>query len=184
MKEAGLGNFTIHSTRGSTATCALLMGMPVNQIVSNVGWVSENTFIKRYMRPLQKLDPIQVKTTYSKEDAELARKGSSQPQLHPTLQDKFNFATVWQTQEPRSFPPSSNVESSARKFKNKSMSCKIGQVTRKKVPKTSTLDVFVQRPVVPQKVIIKTLETKGKPVKSKKSQEHRLLKSVKPLSQN
>ena len=184
MKEAGLGNFTIHSTRGSTATCALLMGMPVNQIVRNVGWVSENTFIKRYMKPLQKLDPIQVKTTYSKEQAELARKGSSQPQLHPTLQDKFNFATVWQTQEPRSFPPSSNVESSTRKFKNKSMSCKIGQVTRKKLQKSSTLDGFAQRPVAPQKVIIKTLQTKGKPVKSKKPQEHRLLTSVNSLSQN
>ena len=51
---AGLGSFTVHSTRSSTSTSALLLGMPVDEIVAKVGWFSESTFIKTYMRPLEK----------------------------------------------------------------------------------------------------------------------------------
>ena len=51
---AGLAGFTVHSTRSSASTNALLLGMPVDDIVAKVGWFSESTFIKNYMRPLEK----------------------------------------------------------------------------------------------------------------------------------
>ena len=52
MQEAGLGGFIIHSTMGSSATCALLMGMPISEIVKRVGWSNDNTFIMNYLRPV------------------------------------------------------------------------------------------------------------------------------------
>ena len=45
----GLAGFTVHSTRSSASTNALLLGMPVDDIVAKVGWFSESTFIKNYM---------------------------------------------------------------------------------------------------------------------------------------
>ena len=60
MAEAGLGSYTLHSTRGSSATCALLMGMDLHEIVSNVGWTSENTFIHKYLKPLRQVGKYKV----------------------------------------------------------------------------------------------------------------------------
>ena len=54
FKAAGLGQFTVHSTRSLASTNALLMGMSVDEIVAKVGWLSSTTFIKHYMRPLSK----------------------------------------------------------------------------------------------------------------------------------
>ena len=54
FKGAGLGNFSVHSTRASASTNALLLGMSVDDIVAKVGWLSNSTFVKRYMRLLQK----------------------------------------------------------------------------------------------------------------------------------
>ena len=49
LQDAGLGTYSLHSTRGASATSALLMGLPLNQIVARVGWVNANTFIKYYI---------------------------------------------------------------------------------------------------------------------------------------
>ena len=58
FRTAGLDQFTVHSTRASASTNALLMGMSVDQIVAKVGWLSSSTFIKTYMRPLAKFKNI------------------------------------------------------------------------------------------------------------------------------
>ena len=58
FRTAGLDQFTVHSTRASAATNALLMGMSVDQIVAKVGWLSPSTFVKTYMRPLSKFKNI------------------------------------------------------------------------------------------------------------------------------
>ena len=52
MKNAGLENYSIHSTRGASSTSAFLMGMPIDAIVSRVGWLHASTFVKHYLKPL------------------------------------------------------------------------------------------------------------------------------------
>ena len=54
FKAAGLGEFSVHSTRASASTNALLLGMSVDDIVAKVGWLSNSTFVNMYMRPLKK----------------------------------------------------------------------------------------------------------------------------------
>ena len=49
--EAGLGNFTIHSTRSSSSTSALLVGLSLNEVVQKSGWLSVDTFVRNQMRP-------------------------------------------------------------------------------------------------------------------------------------
>ena len=39
MTSAGLGEFKVHSNRSATSTAALLLGMPLDMIVSKVGWL-------------------------------------------------------------------------------------------------------------------------------------------------
>ena len=56
MVEAGLGNYTTHSTHGASSTSAYLMGMPLDRIVSRVGWLMASTFIKYYMKPVKSLN--------------------------------------------------------------------------------------------------------------------------------
>ena len=44
MRTAGLDTQTIHSTRGATSSAGLLLGLPLAQIVSCVGWNKTSTF--------------------------------------------------------------------------------------------------------------------------------------------
>ena len=57
MTEAGLDKFPIHSTRSASSTSAFLMGLPLDCIVSRVGWMRASTFIKHYMKPLTSKTP-------------------------------------------------------------------------------------------------------------------------------
>ena len=52
MHTAGLDTQTLHSTRGATSSAGLLLGLPLDQIVSCVGWNKASTFIKHYMKPV------------------------------------------------------------------------------------------------------------------------------------
>ena len=54
MKAAGLGTFKLHSSHSVSSTSALLVGMPLDQIIAEVGWVKASTFIKYYMKPIRK----------------------------------------------------------------------------------------------------------------------------------
>ena len=45
MKVAGLGTFKLHSSHSASSTSALLVGMPLDQIIAKVGWVKASTFI-------------------------------------------------------------------------------------------------------------------------------------------
>ena len=51
MNQAGLGDFSVRSARSSSSTCALMMEMPFTDIISHVGWTSEDTFIRKYLKP-------------------------------------------------------------------------------------------------------------------------------------
>ena len=54
--NAGLGQFTVHSSRSASASCALLLGLPIDSIINQAGWKSQSTFVKNYMkRPMQGL---------------------------------------------------------------------------------------------------------------------------------
>ena len=54
FKNAGILNYAVHSTCAASSTTALLMGMSVDEIVAKVGWLNNTTFVRVYMRPLQK----------------------------------------------------------------------------------------------------------------------------------
>ena len=56
MRDAGLAEFNVHSTRGVGATAGLLMGLPLDEIVRRVGWTRATTFMKYYMKPVKQLD--------------------------------------------------------------------------------------------------------------------------------
>ena len=53
MLDASLTVFNVHSTRGAGATAGLLMGLPLDEIVSRVGWTRATTFVKYYMKPVR-----------------------------------------------------------------------------------------------------------------------------------
>ena len=54
--NAGLGQFTIHSSHSTSASCALLLGLLIDSILNQAGWKSKSTFLKNYMkRPMQGL---------------------------------------------------------------------------------------------------------------------------------
>ena len=50
LKDAGLGEFTVHSGRSASVSNALLLGFPISSILRKAGWRSESTFIKKYMK--------------------------------------------------------------------------------------------------------------------------------------
>ena len=52
MTEAGLGNFSVHSNRSTAATSGLLTGIPLDELISRVGWSLPSTFINHYLKPL------------------------------------------------------------------------------------------------------------------------------------
>ena len=51
LKDCGLPEFGIASTRSASALNALLMGIPLDEIVGATGWTSAETFLKSYMKP-------------------------------------------------------------------------------------------------------------------------------------
>ena len=56
LTNAGLRQFMIHSSRSASASCALLLGLPIDSILNQAGWKSRSTFVKNYMkRPMQGL---------------------------------------------------------------------------------------------------------------------------------
>ena len=48
--RAGLDKFTIHSGRVASASCVLLLGMPIDSILRHAGWHSKSTFVCRYLK--------------------------------------------------------------------------------------------------------------------------------------
>ena len=50
LKDAGFGEFTVHSGRSASASNALLLGLSISSILRKAGWRSESTFIKKYMK--------------------------------------------------------------------------------------------------------------------------------------
>ena len=52
MTEAGLGNFSVHSNRSTAATSGLMTGIPLDELISRVGWSHPSTFINHYLKPL------------------------------------------------------------------------------------------------------------------------------------
>ena len=66
MKAAGLGTFKLHSSHSASSTSALLMGMPLDQIIAKFSWVKASTFIKYYMKPIRKNQRSAVHSDNSK----------------------------------------------------------------------------------------------------------------------
>ena len=70
--NAGLGQFTVHSSHSASASCALLLGLPIDSIINQAGWKSQFTFVKNYMkRPMQGLsDKHKFSVTWGSERGE------------------------------------------------------------------------------------------------------------------
>ena len=84
MNQAGLGDFSVRSARSSSSTCAFMMGMPISDIISHVGWTSEDTFIRKYLKPLGKISSEQLKPVYTHKNAQ------------DCLNDKFSIQKLGQ----------------------------------------------------------------------------------------
>ena len=70
--NAGLGQFTIHSSHSASASCALLLGLPIDSIINQAGWKSQSTFVKNYIKlPMQGLsDKHKFSVTWGSERVE------------------------------------------------------------------------------------------------------------------
>ena len=94
MQDAGLEGFPIHSAWGSSATCAMLMGMPISEIVKRVGWTNDNTFIRNYLKPISTVSKAQIKQNVSKSVREV-KQGK-------TIKDSHGIVKHWEKQLTRS----------------------------------------------------------------------------------
>ena len=52
MQDAGLGQFCVKSSRSAASTSALLMGLPLDTVISKVGWLRSSTFTRFYLCPI------------------------------------------------------------------------------------------------------------------------------------
>ena len=58
LNLAGLGVFTVASTRASSSSKAIALGYSLDKVISRCGWLSQSTFVRYYLLPLQKLNPL------------------------------------------------------------------------------------------------------------------------------
>ena len=58
LRECGLPEFSARSTRSTSACNTLLMGVPLDEILSKAGWTNASTFLKNYMKPLSNKSQI------------------------------------------------------------------------------------------------------------------------------
>ena len=104
MRVAGLETQTIHSTRGATSSAGLLLGLPLDQIVSCVGWTKASTFIKHYMKPvIQQIS----RNTGSTHNLHMSPAQPPAPSHQESL--KAMLSTLPQKRKPKdmpTFPPS------------------------------------------------------------------------------
>ena len=90
MTSAGLGEFKVHSNRSATSTAALLLGMPLDMIVSKVGWLRSSTFTRHYLKPV-------TGTSHKKESRPKGKTTANT--VHPL--DRHQFSSVLQDRTPR-----------------------------------------------------------------------------------
>ena len=54
LRAAGIKKYSTHSTRSSSASHALLSGVPLDKVIALAGWTSVGSFVKHYMKSLNK----------------------------------------------------------------------------------------------------------------------------------
>ena len=54
LQLAGVKTYSVHSTRASASSNAILSGIPLDTVVSLAGWVNTSTFTHYYMKDLEK----------------------------------------------------------------------------------------------------------------------------------
>ena len=92
MKLAGLGTFKVHSSHATSSTSALLMGMPLDQIIAKVGWIKALTFIKYYMKPIRTNQHAQVNSENLK---------PKKPKNDNCFKDPHDYADFWVKHTPK-----------------------------------------------------------------------------------
>ena len=107
MKEAGLGSYKIHSSHSASSTSALLMGMPLDAIITHVGWTKASTFIKYYMKPILN----------KKDSANRSPHVNSMSKEHGVFNDPYNFTGCVAKNTPRGHCGHDGFEK-VEKFKN------------------------------------------------------------------
>ena len=98
MRDAGLTDFNVHSTRGAGATAGLLMGLPLDEIVSSVGWTRATMFVKYYMKPIQQNNDREAAFI---PESKIKLATTSMTQLHP---DPHGFARHVHKLTPKALP--------------------------------------------------------------------------------
>ena len=114
LEQAGISGFGVHSTRGAMSSASLIRGIPVSVILNQAGWSSANTFVKKYLKPIQ----------------ELRSKVSEAKREDEDLWDKFSHTVK--------IPKGKNKDQTEYKLKVVS-----GQITVKKVHKDSLGNVYI-----------------------------------------
>ena len=104
MSKAGVGQFQVRSHRHSSSTTALLCGLNLDSLMSQVGWVSSCMFVEHYMLPMAKHALI----PHNNVDPSKA-----------IIQDKHNFSTLWDSNAPRSNVAANRRIRKAQKFLDK-----------------------------------------------------------------
>ena len=54
MKESGLEEYHVSSSRSASSSSCLLMCLPLDMIVCRVGWLCATNFIRHYLKPVEK----------------------------------------------------------------------------------------------------------------------------------
>ena len=54
MKESGLEEYHVSSSRSASSSSCLLMGLPLDMIVCRVGWLHVTNFVRHYLKPVEK----------------------------------------------------------------------------------------------------------------------------------
>ena len=55
LHQAGITGFGAHSARGAMTSASLIRGVPISVIVNQAGWSNANTFVKKYLKPIQEM---------------------------------------------------------------------------------------------------------------------------------
>ena len=82
MIEAGVGGFGVSSVRSSSASCSVLSGVQLDQLVGLVGWSSASTFVNSYLKPVLSVNnaslPSPTKSDWTKKTGTRGTLGGQQ----------------------------------------------------------------------------------------------------------
>ena len=122
IKDSGIAGYSSHSARSSSSSFLALLGMGITDLVGRVGWGSESTFVKTYLKPIFNSPGLNHGRTLphsavikpatkptSSAGIKHANKNSAKHFELP--KDRHNYKSIWSSTAPRL------VSNNSRRFK-------------------------------------------------------------------